>query len=1250
MERSSVADDDSDAHSPDSPVSVRMQVEGELLSMSQEELKEKVDEGREFATMVLEKMGIPPSDWGLDLLNRWIEIDPNMLDRVSVAQPDIAKGTSYFVSHLWGMVGPASIKYESKRGEGSTTHSNVQQMNIHPALRRALRERILFDKLTPRQEEELEHLRAAALAGALEDDFEQGMKWVEEYKNRNKMEVVREAWSKHISVQKDEKRKAAIRKLLHWDHSFDHGEEALRWANEPSADKILEDMEKREQDAKVYQKKWAERRERLERARRNDDDEAAIEREYDGLRAVNHPVRDLLHKSPFLGKATSETRHWTPAIAIAVTRFIRQHPDCVIEHTPVYGKKDPDEDDGWGEEEQIGTKESSNLPHHLNAVLTVLEGVPKEDIPADVLAFLKRQLSDPAVAGNEYITHSWPYLADASKNAGQLDRYFAGKQEINAVKKALERARSAVDLPSDPRLIHVIADWLSKGRPSDIATKEKFSSLESALTKAAASYMGEPELQDDPYDVYLATFEPKKFQGPIRKTIKSGYDASAWHTAFALCQKNLRLEDACALLKEHEGMTWASGVYSWERAYDMPKEVMEAHAEARENPWIMWDIVRADGAEALGRYLLTHHAQLRRAFQKDVPRATDAIRTDILLPLMEEEKPQLQILMQTLDVLAQYDAGEAKALLSQMASSERLWNDEYALNRQEVQQALLRICYGDICYEAPEKRNYLEAMEKEGSTLPPAVALALHWEAKGGTPWAPRIVPPLNTKALEETWMRLVRDQEYPQRSNGGGNERSSGRNPFKDMRDALLENRNGSGESNPDEPAMPAAPSLSKNPKVVATLSEPLTGDSSYLLTKICDDFDMQWLAHMPTEVDANMALRDILQRPVSEGKRVTCSIRMGHGAAVPLPLASSVDSVETSAGRGLWAEYWTRRMEPKLTANGTIPYVAGEDRAPAECDLDELRAKLPEAILRHQDALASAQHLPQRLQDMLAQIDTKNLSLAQIVKRAQGIVQEHYEYCFLNEHPTYREAYTKLLTNMPYQSDRNEYLDFIHSLRTEDEDVMGRGVCGQLSTVLQASLRSLGVPAYFATGYAVSGTTVTTNDAHAWVLVPMLDADGNVIMKPVEATDGGLGGLEEVRSNAPKIDEVGEEATPEKKAEASEDESGKLLRGEVERWRSRMAALLGIGELSATDVERAAGFVQEAVQRTGKTPGTNLNDLLDPMGYAMTPAIRGEIERGAQTMEMTDGTRKLVDYLLERSGQEYAEMERKWQEGQQP
>jgi hypothetical protein len=73
------------------------------------------------------------------------------------------------------------------------------------------------------------------------------------------------------------------------------------------------------------------------------------------------------------------------------------------------------------------------------------------------------------------------------------------------------------------------------------------------------------------------------------------------------------------------------------------------------------------------------------------------------------------------------------------------------------------------------------------------------------------------------------------------------------------------------------------------------------------------------------------------------------------------------------------------------------------------------------------------------------------------------------------------------------------IHELG--DDQCLGKGVCGQLSTVLFASLRLAGVPCLMRWGYLSKDKKIDENMAHAWVSAVLPADDGSWRLKNLEA-----------------------------------------------------------------------------------------------------------------------------------------------------
>ena len=1316
---------------PEVPVSVNDQVEGPILSLSKEELRQKVHNGQRAFRNIVEATGVQMEELSPTLLAHWVAVDPNAINSLPVNGLDDREQVELSCM-LWGFIGAANVTIPT--GEGAMESRNVDHK---PVLYRsegsALRERILFTEDGAGHSDRRDEIRSAALVGELIDNTENGYKWVERCHEAGEEELANEALRRYRDSARIEPEKLV---------------ERFSWYSPPiefyldrqligqSPEEILGNLERQEAQAKEYDQYRAAHprtRLRIPRPRRR----RRVMNEYDGVEEVDeeapiddsppppkhvaHPLPVLLSTERFIHGGRSSMGDFD--LAIAVARFSQRHLDDYVELCSNQGKPRPSENPFEDEDTLVrrGPSRADLVGNLVNRVLSTIESHPKEEIPGDVSDFLAAQLSDPEVRNSRYLSY-WSLPAAGSgvdEMRSVLDRHFCSQDDVRTIAAVLPDTCETYWLQEyvrDPLIIRGTASWLkNNGKPiahSQAQLEAEAEKLHGHLKRELQESTGTGDAE---YDLRYGLHHGGGGYSGSRgdQWLRHSY---APFIVFLATSDHIPLDEAmaCAQNLHHTYMGDASNVLDEQlrNSSHSTSKLRTPQKSLDEQRWRLWDVVSTESPQKRADFLIEKRFLGNEAYRKDVPRFSNTVRKVVLDPLFNqlgqgdysENRRTASLMLDSLNVLAQYDANEASALFSHyFKNSNPVFREavgtiirDAPYYSDDAATSLLRLCYADLAFPRPIKHGHVNRLEAEGDSpqtggkggagqmeLP--VALALDWEAESGVLWGPRKIPIVEQAAWNDTLLKIVCEQEYPPDPSGSGmgsgDRQAKGTESQEDreqrlskeqLRDSLLQNIDNpttGGVSDPDTPELPYAGMLSENPKTIGTLSEPLQGDARYLTMKICDDFDPAWCAHLPMASHRNVDMRSLLHHPVQEVKEVSLTMKMAHGAVIPLPTSGSIDSVDApSCARVRWAGHWSKRVETPKPVTASIKYNVGEDLQPTDQTLPEVLEAIPPSLLEKTKVLSSQEDLPLEIRRELASIDVQQTPLSTVVQRTAQIVQEYYEYHFIVNNPEYRKRYKQLLEKMPYEdSDKNEYLDFIHSLRQENERILGRGVCGQLATVLQSALRSIGVPAYWAAGYSTSDTEITTNDAHAWVLVPFLDSRQRLFLKPVEATSGGAMGLDRVRGEAervPTIDEEEQDKTTSQDADQPEADKVSTqqtvsppIQDDATRWRQYFSGVLNpdIGEaLTNDDILAVRELLQQAWIRLGKEkkPEAEVSKNSLPYGKdeiffpetAMDPRLRHHVKELSKSGEttLTPAARGLITYIQ----QEGEKAHRQWLE----
>ncbi len=1295
-------------HSPDAPVGVRAQVEGALLGLSKEELRERVRTGERNVQDVLALLG--KTEAGADIAPKffadWAETDPNVMS--DIPWDKLSERRKLELTYwLWGFIGPSFNNVHVDEVSEIQTGITIGSLHRFPAAQVSLlRERVLFEAT----QGELKHqtkLQKAALVGELEDNFDHGVQWLERCHGDGRAGLAVDALHQFLEYVSIEDR-LKLRQRLSWytpEPFKDETEDVLALLN---PEQVVAELAHRERLAVEQQS--LPKVPRPARRRRfdplDDLDPDAVQEERDI--APRPPV--VPHPLPRLSSSGRHSNVREPfasaPLAIGIARFMRDHPNALVDG--------PNADKEVNEIEWLDLmnfRRSSDNPTMLQSaqttiellerILATIELCPREDIPDDVIDFLAEQFSRKDLAISRRLRASWQFLLESSDSGDareRLNNYLATKGDLRLVASSFPAQGEAVpndvqavqEYIRDPVLIRGTAAWLRQRRFRSLLDVRDVDKLVSELL----TFLREEVAKQSDTQGYFFSGSSKS-----GKTHREQYwleNEFAPLVAVLSSKPKIPLDQAYALV---------SGIRTSENAHFLDTWLRNVpHEDAA--CWRLLEGLHEVPLVERAAFLIGDGHIGQAAYRKDIPRFTELIRRQVIEPMTlalreshgRQPRHVLSQLLDCLNELASYDAKEAVTQFHQCLEDQDFRHalsvclcdsSESYFERDNVSRPLLRLCYADIVYARPVLQHAVDRWERGDKFVPLPVARALDMEAQSGVVWSPRNVPLIQPEVFADGLIRIVRDQEYPARQgnhsatgdvgSGEGNGEQEAKEDrerqltMEEMRDQLLwniDNPQAGGMGDADSPDLPYAGMLSENPKELGTLSKPLTGDARYILTKISGGFDEWWLAHLPIERGQHIDSRPLLHRTVEGGESVTLTLRAAHGAVVPLSLSGQIESVDLPESATLrWAGHWTKRIETAVPVTMGVQYSIGEDRAPGSQTLAEIRETIPSSLLQDMGSLSSSEDLPSAIRQRLAVIDLEHTPLGRVVAEVASLVHQYYEYHFIVNHPEYREKYRELLKKMPFDAtNRNEYLAFIHSLREEHEEVLGRGVCGQLSTVLVNALRSIGVPAFFATGFCPSDTKITTNDLHAWVLVPFMDADGKLFMKPVESTGGGVAGLDQIRSESERVktQEAAEPAVPSNEspsvipAPADETLLPPRLRDQTDEWCDALKPLLHLPDgqqLTRENVLTAQRLIS-AVHRVGRQrrngempdPQAAAEAILDPQssqealslgdtllpGHLITPWIRSGILE-LQTIlgeRLAPATRSLL-FLLVREGE---------------
>ena len=1219
-----------------SPITARGQVESDLLSLSEDELRQHIAKGERRMENFLTAIGMNIERLSPGLIVEWCKADPNML--VKLATAHFTKGEqNKFVAFLDGMLIEGDRQYLNDHD--SYEHTRSRNPIEHQELRAELCAHVLS---TPPPEDEnkaraYRNLQKFAVAAQIEMDSAIGLESFktlpsdDNYAERDVSRMLPRTVPRHI-LPPELRRSNLEGSLQYWMER-----------QMESPDTLEQEFEKEAEKTKANDEYWR----NLGHFRESD----KSKRPPWGA----DPVKGLLvYSGGFIG--TTRIKFPSPQLAIAMCRYLEKHPSAY---------------------------EYSIAERLLNtASITTRENAPEELLQWIAIHVWKRP-----VAEND-LDRKWEWLLHIpteKKTTGMLREMLATNHDYSTLTKAMSGVfqgeapefYALEELPglgNDPRVLSTAAEWIENHRQDIVSDREDLEDLSADLM----IYLVERIRRDQ---------DPATFGLDIeRPTSESG------SYIIDMNMERLRMEFAPLvvwILHGHHVPLATS--YQWlaERGETMPKELFGGilrHPEySAEAQWKLWDSCKDSPLES-AKLITDHFALVMDACGKNAARFAQEVSMRILDPVIagKVDTWQWRWLAEVFESVAKVDQREARSLLDSFLEHEgcRTLLKRMLESSAEVMASFAHLFYADIAFPEQKKSTNVR-WESDNLQRPPAVAFAEKLESEGGVPWFARPIPCMDREAFIDRWLAIVRERELPpplfgrncdSREHGDDHAEKDYERMMEQLRDQLLENIDdpiNDGHINPDMPNLPAAPMLSEKPRVVGTLSKPLTGDARYMLMKINRKFDPRYGAHLPLNSRECAHIRPQMNREVKEGEDVELTMHMADGAVVPHIPGAATGDIDLPKGVNMrWQGYWSKRIHTNVPVDVTIPYRVGPAPVAGDARLADVLARLPNDAIPAGDILANIEHLPPTLRMALEAIDIEHQPLAIAVEQIQALVHQWYEYEFILANPVYKEKYRAFLAKMPYRDPRrNAYLDFIHSLREEDEDVLGRGVCGQLTTVLMSAFRSRGIPADFGVGFLATQQTITTNDCHAWPVVPMLDERGQVFYKPVEATGGGSDGVQRILAEAPKSQPTPEEVATEDSHDQDPESSERNLRDQVEHWRTNLSGTLLGKEVSAHDIVVADLIIRQAerwrahgilptkevltqlrddIANAGELPShdENLGDAFSPEGIPLESGTRRILKTITAAIgdTLSPGTRDIIDTIRkngsDRSRHFYREM----------
>jgi hypothetical protein len=812
---------------------------------------------------------------------------------------------------------------------------------------------------------------------------------------------------------------------------------------------------------------------------------------------------DLSEKSPFS----------TIEYAAAVSRFALAHANLL--------------------EGQEGT--ATTLLQKLYATIEHLE---RESVPPEIVQFLKAHLWSHGVEASRHyysVRELSDLPAEAQSEEGIL-AMLASRNDYEAVRAVFQKnVRNPLgtenpllpELPhtltGDPRLTQLLASWLADHPDVSAFSMPAAMALRMSLDRHLHSGLREQFHDDlDDYARWCLRYDEHHLEHWSTPRWKEGMEAHCI--------------DLFLWLQVHSQLSLADS-WDWLQRFDQKLEpwakniVFNSFVTAKtsdEERAALWTRCLARGPQAAARLLENYPHAVRKllATNSDI---TDDIRQEIVIPALasltdtSDENAMssaVSSILSSLNFLSRIDPQEAQMLLEQCIASPTF--KSVLLQQSDAVKQVAYICYAQIIYARPENIDAVSRWEQSDvhpSPLP--ISLMQQFEAESGMAWSERNVPILQPNQFTERWWNIVtslRTPDFPrEQSTGGehgdgtGSAESQRQSTEEEMRDDLLDSIDCAQEEqpadNPDAPILPQAPSLSKEPKIIGRLSRPLEGAARYVLTKICKEYDPRWQSYTPIAGAECIDTRDILHaRAQTDSSPVTLTMHVSHGSVIPHPMGSAVTDIKTNGpARARWASHWSRRIDTRKPVDVVMTYQTAALPHAGKQSAAEVIAALPPSLqCNASDALADMSNLPPSLAAALKDIELSNTPYADVLEQVQSLVLQWYKYEFILSSDEGKEKYRTLLSAMPYADpSAKPYLDFIHSFG-DGSSVLGKGICGQLSTVLLSCLRSIGCPVFLGAGYFVTTDTITTNDGHAWPVAPLLDDEGRLFLRPVEATSG--------------------------------------------------------------------------------------------------------------------------------------------------
>lgn len=312
-----------------------------------------------------------------------------------------------------------------------------------------------------------------------------------------------------------------------------------------------------------------------------------------------------------------------------------------------------------------------------------------------------------------------------------------------------------------------------------------------------------------------------------------------------------------------------------------------------------------------------------------------------------------------------------------------------------------------------------------------------------------------------------------------------------------------------------PAIPQIRTDPAILYKVSRPLSGDDQYLTTTVSARMESDY-SYAPLLAGALADFIRGLPKDHSRRKVTLSADLVGDGSIIPCPHHGSVesDSMRFDLENTSLATHPDGVVHIKggagfanLSVDINLP--TAKSQIDSSARFEQVKHSLSGDIYKQLTSpISKLKELPLPLQKAIR--TARGMSVASAAQFLEGFVRDNYVYSFdAANTDVYRQFQLQRAEGM--KGDKNAYLEMIHALG--DENCLGKGVCGQLSTVLFASLRLAGVPCVMTSGYLAVGKEIDEHMAHAYVSAILPTKEGSWRLKVLEATGGGVEGLIEHR-----------------------------------------------------------------------------------------------------------------------------------------